>query len=111
ISDLRGVVSVEGRWKKTRVKTQGGVYYLKPDRLLLAVGAPPAPIAKVSVKGQKVQIQPPEISDQWSGIGLDGLTWLPAFFSGKLLSALYESSVITQNDKAQLHYQGSNEEA
>ena len=110
ISDLHGLVQVEGRWKKTRVKTQGGVYYLKPDRLLLAVGTPPAPVAKVSVKGQEIQIQPPQVGDQWSGTGLEGLTWLPTYFSGKLLASLYESSTVTQ-DKKQLHYAAVSEEA
>ena len=110
ISDLHGLVRVEGNWKKARVKTQGGVYYLKPDRILLAVGAPPAPIARVSVKGQQVQIQPPLAGDQWGGIGLEGLTWLPMYFSGKLLMSLYESSVVTQENK-QLHYKKDSEEA
>ena len=110
ISDLHGLVRVEGNWKKTRVKTQGGVYYLKPDRILLAVGVAPAPVARVSIKGQKVQIQPPQVGTQWGGIDLEGLTWLPMYFSGKLLRSLYESSVVTQ-EKKQLHYKADSEEA
>jgi tetratricopeptide (TPR) repeat protein len=111
ISDLRGSVQVEGRWNGTRVKTQGGVYYLRPDRILLAMGAPAAPQGRISVKGQKVDIQPATIGDPWSAIGSDGLSWLPDLFSGKLLAALYTSSQISQDSKARLHYETASEEA
>jgi len=111
ISDLRGLVKVDGRWKKARLKTQGGVYYLRPDRFLLAIGSPAATIARVTVNGQKVRVQPEEISDQWGGFGLEGLTWLPVFFSGKLLASLEDPSVVIQQEKSLLHYKGASEEA
>ena len=111
IRDLSGRVQVEGRWNKTRVKTQGGVYYLSPDRFLLAVGAPAATVARVVVKGQKVQVQPREMSESWNGIGLDGLTWLTHFFSGTLLTPLDNPSVVIEREKSQLHYKGTTEEA
>ena len=63
ISNLRSLVRVDGRWKKARLKTQGGVYYLRPDRFLLAIGTPLTPIARVTVNGTKVQVQPQEITE------------------------------------------------
>jgi tetratricopeptide (TPR) repeat protein len=118
ISDLRGSVQVEGRWEKAKLKTQGGVYYLAPDRLMLAIGpsefagqTDKAPSARVSVKGQTVDLKPPEIGDPWKHLGQDSLSWLQNLFSGKLVSGLYDSSQITQNSKAQLHFQNAAEEA
>ncbi len=111
ISDLRGLAFLEGRWKKERVKTQGGVYYLRPDRFLLAVGAPAAPVARVAVRGQKVLVHPREMGDAWSRIGLDGLTWLTNFFSGKLITPLDSPDVVIDQQKTNLHYKGPSEEA
>lgn len=108
ISDLRGVVQVDGHVNKSRVKTQGGVYYLKPDQILFAVGTPPEPGTRVSIKGQQVQIQPPDHGGAWGSP--DMLTSLPMFFSGKLLASLYDSSTVSQ-DKKELHYQSPDEEA
>lgn len=111
ISDLRGLAFLEGHWNKDRVKTQGGVYYLRPDRFLLAVGAPAAPVARVAVRGQKVQVHPREMGDAWSRIGLDGLTWLTHFFSGKLITPLDTPDVVVDQQKSNLHYKAASEEA
>jgi tetratricopeptide (TPR) repeat protein len=110
ISDLKGLISVDGHWKKARVKTQGGVYYLRPDRVLLAIGATATPVAQVTVKGQQVRIHPESISAQLNGGDLKGLTWLPLFFSGKLLDSLYHDSTV-KSEKTQIHYIGTHEEA
>jgi tetratricopeptide (TPR) repeat protein len=111
ISNLQGLVQVTGRLQKTRLKTQGGVYYMRPDRFLLAIGASAMPAARVSVKGQSVQIQPREIGDQWGSRGLEGLTWLPIFFSGRLLTPLDNSPVNIDSKRSALHYKGASEEA
>jgi tetratricopeptide (TPR) repeat protein len=111
ISDLRGLVQVDGKWKKSRVKTQGGVYYLRPDRVLVSIGNAATPIARVTVRGQHVQIEPEEMGTQWSHEGLEGLTWLPVFFSGKLLTTLSNPAVAVKNEHGHLHYSGSGEEA
>jgi tetratricopeptide (TPR) repeat protein len=110
ISDLRGLVSVTGRWNKARLKTRGGVYYLRPDRFLLAVGAP-TPSARVAVRGQNVQVHPEASFSEWGGFGQGGLSWLPNFFSGRLLAALEQPGVrVTQENKL-VHYAGPSEEA
>lgn len=111
ISDLQGLVLVDGHWEKTKLKTQGGVYYLRPDRFLLAIGAPAAPVARVVVKGQKVQVEPEDVSSRFGGVELEGLTWLPDFFSGKLLAPLDTTSVVVENQKMLLHYKAAGDEA
>jgi outer membrane lipoprotein-sorting protein len=110
IADLRGIAVVRGTFMKQKFKTQGGLYYLNPDRLLLAIGAP-GPAVRVSVRGQKVTVEPDAVAQAWRGMDLERLSWLPSFLSGNLLNSLDDASVTTSEEGTLLHYRGAHEEA
>ena len=112
ITNLQGTASVKGQWQKQAFKTKGGLYYLSPDRLLLAVGTPKNPELRVAVRKQKIVILPDEAAQFYRGFSFEHLTWLTNYFSGTLLDPLDVASVkVDTTTDNQIHFTGPSDEA
>ncbi|MFA5975769.1 MAG: tetratricopeptide repeat protein [Elusimicrobiota bacterium] len=112
MADVRGRVWVLGKWHHQPLRAEGALYYQRPDRMIIDVGAAgQAPSARFRVQGSTVVVEPPSAAENLNGMPLQGLLCLPEFLSGKLTEPFDDQRVQVESSKSRIHYHIGQQEA